>query len=415
MQHFLADGSIAPSWPANGVQVCGAVGDARDPRLALGNGGFVYVAWNDTRYPGRYAYVACLDPSGAFAPGCPFEGRRLVEGEDSALLDMLADGQGGAFVLRWKAFPLPQEIRIHRVSTDVLPVPTWPLAGRALDGSPPFSSDHYLSPDGAGGTYAIRKVEGGPSSPPGLYAIHLAADGLVAPGWSSVGAILTTTDIGFPSAIVRSNEGAIAAWTDSRHPEGYTVYATRLGDDGPVAIDLSLVETDARPDGVTLRWRATSGTIQLATIWRRGASEDWTALGDALADGVGDLVFEDAAVIPGARYGYRVSFVDEGTERFAGEVWVTIPGTVAFTLEPAWPAPAPGPVKLSFSLDGAEEASLEIIDVSGRRVLVRELGAPGPGRHTLELSEASRLAPGVYLVRLAHGDRARVRRRLLMR
>jgi hypothetical protein len=48
--------------------------------------------------------------------------------------------------------------------------------------------------------------------------------------------------------------------------------------------------------------------------------------------------------------------------------------------------------------------------VSGRRVVAREVGSLGPGRHTLDLAEGRRLAPGLYVVRLTQGRQTGVRR-----
>jgi hypothetical protein len=43
------------------------------------------------------------------------------------------------------------------------------------------------------------------------------------------------------------------------------------------------------------------------------------------------------------------------------------------------------------------------VDVSGRRVLAREVGSLGPGRHTVNLAEGRKVATGIYWVRLTQG------------
>ena len=50
------------------------------------------------------------------------------------------------------------------------------------------------------------------------------------------------------------------------------------------------------------------------------------------------------------------------------------------------------------------------MDVSGRRVVEREVGTLGAGRHTLDLGQGTRLAPGLYLVCLRQGANMRVTR-----
>ena len=46
---------------------------------------------------------------------------------------------------------------------------------------------------------------------------------------------------------------------------------------------------------------------------------------------------------------------------------------------------------------------LELLDVTGRRVLVREVGSLGKGRHTVNLAEGRRVASGIYWVMLTQG------------
>jgi hypothetical protein len=70
------------------------------------------------------------------------------------------------------------------------------------------------------------------------------------------------------------------------------------------------------------------------------------------------------------------------------------------------PNPSRGTLNVEFSLADAQPAWLEVLDVTGRRVAAREVGTLGPGRHRLDLRRG--LRPGIYLVRLAQGSRARV-------
>jgi hypothetical protein len=84
---------------------------------------------------------------------------------------------------------------------------------------------------------------------------------------------------------------------------------------------------------------------------------------------------------------------------------------VAFALEGARPNPASGAqLHISFSLPSAEPATLELIDIGGRRVVARDVGALGAGRHQVNLSAGAPLAPGLYLVRLTQGARHGVTR-----
>ena len=50
-------------------------------------------------------------------------------------------------------------------------------------------------------------------------------------------------------------------------------------------------------------------------------------------------------------------------------------------------------------------AKLAVYDVSGRVMSRREVGSLGAGRHVVSIGAPGTLAPGVYVVRLAQGDR----------
>jgi hypothetical protein len=54
-------------------------------------------------------------------------------------------------------------------------------------------------------------------------------------------------------------------------------------------------------------------------------------------------------------------------------------------------------------LPAATPAALELLDVRGRRVAARSLAGFGVGQHSVRLGTGTRLAPGVYFVRLTQG------------
>ena len=64
------------------------------------------------------------------------------------------------------------------------------------------------------------------------------------------------------------------------------------------------------------------------------------------------------------------------------------------------PNPAREALSVSLSVLPGAPATLELLDLAGRRVRVLSLGARGPGLHAVELAGLGTLRPGVYLVRL---------------
>jgi len=82
-------------------------------------------------------------------------------------------------------------------------------------------------------------------------------------------------------------------------------------------------------------------------------------------------------------------------------------------LRPLSPNPTRGPLRVELSLLAGEGATLELLDVAGRRVVAREVGWLGPGRHEVEMTE--RLPAGIYLLRLRQGSRARLMKVVVLR
>ena len=142
----------------------------------------------------------------------------------------------------------------------------------------------------------------------------------------------------------------------------------------------------------------------------------WELAASLSADPGGDLVFEDRAVVPGVRYGYRVGLAGaNGTELLSPEVWLDIPRALELALEGFRPNPAVGLPTIAFTLPGAAKGRLELIDVGGRRIASRALDGLGAGSHVVRLDDAGPLPPGIYLVRLTHGTRVLTTRAVVLR
>ena len=67
-------------------------------------------------------------------------------------------------------------------------------------------------------------------------------------------------------------------------------------------------------------------------------------------------------------------------------------------------------LQVMFALPTGAAARLQLLDVSGRRVLEREVGSLGAGPHMVNLAEGRRVEPGLYWVRLTQGANRRITR-----
>jgi hypothetical protein len=108
---------------------------------------------------------------------------------------------------------------------------------------------------------------------------------------------------------------------------------------------------------------------------------------------------------------------DPGAQTYSiyGTTGVEAPAVWALALEGARPNPARGMISVGFTLPSSERATLELIDIAGRRVARREVGSLGPGRHVVQLGGSPRLRSGLYFLRLIQGERVLKARVVLMR
>jgi hypothetical protein len=176
--------------------------------------------------------------------------------------------------------------------------------------------------------------------------------------------------------------------------------------DASTAVLASLVSVDAQASRVRLVWYVSGTGGPDARLYRRTVESDWTFVDRIVADGAGYVRYEDAAVTSGTRYGYQLGIIDAGEEVFVGEVWVDVPTpNLQLAMRGVTPNPSiDGRLRVEFSLHDGSPARLELIDVAGRVLSSTQIGALGPGTHSLNLSEGGAVRPGIYFLRLTQGQ-----------
>jgi DNA-binding beta-propeller fold protein YncE len=164
-----------------------------------------------------------------------------------------------------------------------------------------------------------------------------------------------------------------------------------------------------------LHWGVSAATDFASFHLYRGATAGFTPGPGNMIAATTDTGYVDAGA---AGQYYKLGAADfngnEGPYALAGPAQtLDVPATpaVPFALDGARPNPAPaGRMSVAFSLPSAEPARLEVLDVSGRRVLERAVGELGAGHHVVDLSEGCVLPAGLYLVKLTQGGRSSVTR-----
>ena len=251
----------------------------------------------------------------------------------------------------------------------------------------------------------------------------MLASGAVDPAWPADGFALCAAagDRGDPTIVADGAGGAIVTWEDPRSGTSY-LYAARVTltgsttwtPDGVTATLLSLASAEAEPGAVRLAWYTSEGALE-ATLYRQEEGAAWVALATLVPDGTGRLRDVDQAVTAGRRYGYRLGVLAGADETYLGEVWLTIPSGASLSLEGLRPNPAPRDLVVAFSLAEAGEATLELLDVAGRRVIARRLAGVTAGNHVINLGAGTVLAPGMYEARLTQDGRSITRKAVVAR
>lgn len=79
------------------------------------------------------------------------------------------------------------------------------------------------------------------------------------------------------------------------------------------------------------------------------------------------------------------------------------------------PNPSQRALGIVFTLPDGTGATLELVDLAGRRIRAREVGSLGAGTHRVDLSEGVMPAPGMYWVRLRHQGVMLTRKAIVIR
>jgi hypothetical protein len=155
--------------------------------------------------------------------------------------------------------------------------------------------------------------------------------------------------------------------------------------------------------------------LQVRVGGAEGVAADWQSLGPAAPEGADLLRYEDAAVVAGTRYGYRLAYEAGDTPQHTQEEWVEVPERLALALTGFQPNPARRGAVVAFTLPARGRGHLEVLDVTGRRVYRQGLEGLDAGRHALAIEPPQGLAPGIYLIRLVHDGRTVTARGAMVR
>jgi hypothetical protein len=203
------------------------------------------------------------------------------------------------------------------------------------------------------------------------------------------------------------------AWADGRPITGVSnpdVYSA-VWPLEPVGVQVIVTSITADTSVVHVVWTIVPPDSFSATLYVRDNGGAWASNGTVAPDAQGQIRVD----VPGSYAGHTIDFrlgVPDGSggEIFYGFASITISSGFALALAGSRPNPAITGLDVAFTLGDGSPATLELLDLAGRSVRRRDVGALGAGPHLVDLKGAEPLKPGFYVVRLRQSGRALTKR-----
>ncbi len=246
------------------------------------------------------------------------------------------------------------------------------------------------------GTFGTRTDFGTGSTP-----ILVAAGDLNGDGVPDV--VAANHGSGNVSVLLGNGAGGLGGRID--YGAGFQPIALAMGDvNGDGAPDLAVVNSGANTISVLLGLGGAISPPGVTTL-AHGGNQAYTitpapgyALLNVLVDGKSR----------GATTSYSFTHV-VGPRRIEASFGKVASAPSAERLTYSLQGPAANPtsgsrLEVAFTLPETPHAQLDLLDVGGRRLAIEDVGSLGPGRHTVRLAAGRALAPGIYWVRLIHGQ-----------
>jgi hypothetical protein len=471
-QRMLADGSIAPGWPEDGVLCSGTTAAGAPTPVPDGTGGAL-ILW-----VAGPIYAQRIDADGGMHAGWPTNGKLITSdlsvAGNAQYVSFVPDGAGGAYFTRVTFNPssFSHTLRLTRIGSDGSFAPGWSEAGVAVAGGY-YVTLFRMEADPTGGVVlalwsrtddwvdfqfgfvkrvgangaisyqadATSHCSGGAPVPEGVTWVSAAPDGnggayamwfdqsdsgpcYFAQHFSAAGQPLWPVPTSMPFADPPIQDGTSGVWyvrspssgievhrrlTDGQLPPGWTPGGVHVAD----FVTLGGIATGTFPTVVVICWSADTGSghdIRALSVRQDGViPPGWDPGGTLFCDAPGNqmwpvLVLEGAGALacwqdfrPGATspdlYANRI--------QPSNPVGVEPEVVTRFALIGVRPNPALERATVEFTLPDAAPATIEMLDLTGRRI-ARIAGAERAGRQSVPLGLEG-IRPGVYWVRLVQG------------
>jgi len=418
--HLIGTG-LDPVWPVNGLPVCTAPLNQVTPVICSDGGTGAIVAWSDRRTPANDydIYAQHIRVNGTVDPSWPANGTAVTtraggqrmyatgaqffidaQSSDKQGEAVIPDGAGGCFIT-WTdgSTAATQDIYVHHVLASGVPDPAWTPGGVAVCTASGPQAFAYLVPDGVGGaivTWADGRTSVDVDFYEDIYVQHIKASGVI-DGPANGLAVLTGGTGRFPS-LVSAGTGAVSVfWSDRRNlaTTGLDVYTQHV-----VTIPSLAIDSAFPANGVPITMAM--GDQELPTAVWNGTNGAIAAWDDTRSFAITDYDIYAGSIL-----------------KITTDAGSPVSPSLQFALDVGTPNPFRDRMRIDFHLPREAPIRLEVFDTSGRRVRTVVSGRYSAGRHDASWDgtndKGHALPTGAYLMRLRSDELTATRRVILMR
>jgi predicted lipoprotein with Yx(FWY)xxD motif len=365
--------SGTPLWTVDGVQLTSVAGLQLNPRVCTDGSGGALVTWEDLRNGNRDIYARLVNSLGTVQWSS--DGVVVCNAaNDQYEPQIVGDGAAGAFIAWYDWRSGPADMYLQRI--DYSGASLFTANGMAICTEAGIQHAPYLAQDYSGGAIVVWADPRKAPDTTDIYGQRVNAAGAIQ--WAANGMPLCTAPgLQLYPRIIREPIGVggfLLTWFDYRtgNPD---VYAQRLDYDGPLWT----------PGGVVL---GTDPHLQeMASICSDGAGGAIVTWRDLRDDFYFDVYAEHV----------------NGTPTPVGDT----PAGSRLSVRPNYPNPFTGETALQVGLSVAADVHVEIYDVAGRRVRDVSFAGQARGWSTLRIDGRDRngalLPSGVYFYRVRAG------------
>lgn len=273
-QRVLVSGMLDPTWPAQGVLLCGATGNQFARAIVSDAAGGAFVGWVDARSGNDDIYATRLLSHGAVDPVWPVDGAAVCSAPSLQTFLRMVSSAPGEVCLAWSDFRGGDE-NLYAQRLNASGAALWSENGRPVGVGTGAQGSPDLVADGTGGV--VVAWNDSRSGNYNIHAQHVFADGSLDPAWGTNGNfVCTATERQIdPRLIADGSGGAVVTWTDHRTllTTDSDIFAQRIGANGQLGgtvvgvapeRDLALTLHPVRPSPARTRDLAIAFTLATA-------------------------------------------------------------------------------------------------------------------------------------------------------